>query len=216
MLAFLNVPLASSRLFPHDGLVANGDELQRVGRAVAARRGQLGMTQQELADAAHVDLKTVYNLESGTRWPIARNRAAISAALNWEGDGMIAIADGGTPVERGTAPPPSEPPLPEFTPELAADMAAWVDEVRLRVALARRHYPDGPLTGKQVFQLDKRGAFFWDAVSALGHHTEESVIVLTAAHITRAIQEEAAEAKRKGNSATGLIRAGNAYATMRA
>ena len=107
-------------------------------------------------------------------------------------------------ARRETAPPRlAEPPLPEFTPEMAADMAAWVDEVRLRVALARHHQPDGPLDGRRVFPLDKRGQFFWDAVSAVGHHTEESVIVLTAAHITRAIQEEAAEARRKGNSAAG-------------
>src|SRR6185437_10027978 len=88
---FLNVPLASSLLFPHHGRVAKGEELRRAGSAVAARRGELDMTQQDLADAAGVDLKTVYNLESGSRWPIARTRVAISRALGWGGDGLARL-----------------------------------------------------------------------------------------------------------------------------
>jgi len=55
------------------------------------------MTQHDLADAAGVDLKTVYNLESGTRWPIARTRVAISAALRWSGDALAEMARPGRP-----------------------------------------------------------------------------------------------------------------------
>src|ERR1700734_1228672 len=72
---------------------------QRAARAVAARRGQLGMTQQELADAAGVDSKTIYNLESRGRWPIARTRALVEKALGWPVGEMQRIAenDGGEP-----------------------------------------------------------------------------------------------------------------------
>lgn len=96
--------------------MADEDALRLVSRAVAARRGKLGMTQQDLADAAGVDLKTVYNLESGTRWPIARNRVAVSAALGWEGDGLAALRAGDMPA--GSEPLPaagrSGPPEPRY------------------------------------------------------------------------------------------------------
>ena len=59
------------------------DGTHRAARAVAARRGELAMTQQELAAAAGVDSKTIYNLESRGRWPIARTRASIEKALDW-------------------------------------------------------------------------------------------------------------------------------------
>jgi len=189
-------------------------------------RQATGMTAQDAAEASRShdgrgvsaaywrDVERGYGGRRGKRVPTRASDRALAAMARVVGVQPSQLTDAGREdaalvlreiYRREAAPPPrpAEPPLPEFAPELAADMAAWVDEVRLRVALARRHYPDGPLDGRQVFQLDKRGAFFWDAVSAAGHSTEESIIVLTAAHITRAIQEEAAEAKRKGNSAAG-------------
>ena len=66
---------------------------QRAARTVAARRGELGMTQQELADAAGVDSKTIYNLESRGRWPIARTRALVEKALGWPVGEMQRIAE---------------------------------------------------------------------------------------------------------------------------
>jgi transcriptional regulator with XRE-family HTH domain len=59
------------------------DGRQRAARAVAARRGELRMTQRELGAAAGVDTKTIGNLESQGRWPIARTRAQIEEALGW-------------------------------------------------------------------------------------------------------------------------------------
>jgi transcriptional regulator with XRE-family HTH domain len=66
---------------------------ERAARAVEARRGELGLTQQQLADAAGVDIKTIGNLESRGRWPIARTRAAIEQALGWQPGEMKRIAD---------------------------------------------------------------------------------------------------------------------------
>lgn len=65
---------------------------QRAAHAVAARRGELDMTQQELAEAAGVDLKTIGNLERRGRWPIARTRARIERALRWPSGEMERLA----------------------------------------------------------------------------------------------------------------------------
>ena len=72
--------------------VTNASGRQRAARAVAARRGDLGMTQQELADKAGIDVKTVGSLEGRGRWPIARNRAGIERALGWLPGEMERIA----------------------------------------------------------------------------------------------------------------------------
>lgn len=63
-------------------------------RAVRARRGTLGLSQLEVARRAGVDVKTIYNLETGERWPIARTLAAISAVLGLSLEHLLAIADG--------------------------------------------------------------------------------------------------------------------------
>jgi transcriptional regulator with XRE-family HTH domain len=67
--------------------------VQRAADAVEARRGELRMTQRELADAAGVDIKTIGSLEKRGRWPIARTRAAIERALKWPPGEMKRIAD---------------------------------------------------------------------------------------------------------------------------
>ena len=61
----------------------------RAGQATAARRGRMDLTQEELASKAGVSARTIGDLESGKRWPIARNRTRIELALEWP-DGEIA------------------------------------------------------------------------------------------------------------------------------
>ncbi len=56
---------------------------QRAARGAVARRGELGLTQEELAVRAGVDIKTIGNFERRGRWPIARTRARIERALGW-------------------------------------------------------------------------------------------------------------------------------------
>jgi transcriptional regulator with XRE-family HTH domain len=75
--------------------VADGRDLVEVGVLVADRRGALDMTQQELADSASVDVGTIRNLESGKRWPQARKRAAIEAALRWSSGDLNRLRKGG-------------------------------------------------------------------------------------------------------------------------
>lgn len=52
------------------------------------------MTQRQLALTAQVDIKTIYNLESGERWPQAATRAKIEKALGWVVGSLEALADG--------------------------------------------------------------------------------------------------------------------------
>ena len=75
---------------------------QRAAAAVAARRGELDMTQQQLSAAAGVDSKTIGNLESRGRWPIATTRARIEKALGWPSGEMERIAS----LEPAPAVPP--------------------------------------------------------------------------------------------------------------
>ena len=115
------------------------------------------MTQQGLADTAHVDLKTVYNLESGTRWPIARTRVAIAAALRWETDALGVIASGDAPAEaadtlavvpeREPEPPgkpgpaPARPPVRDFA--RGADPEYVQQVLRQMYAAAGLEFPPG-------------------------------------------------------------------------
>jgi hypothetical protein len=110
-----------------------------------------------------------------------------------------------TALRAASTPPARDLPanFPSVTPEMAADMASYVDEVRLRVQLARRHHPDGALSGREVFPLDPRSAFFWDTVTTVGFRQEEGVIHGTAALMAQAAQEDAAG--QAGNTATGLL-----------
>lgn len=71
----------------------------RVARYVVARRGELNMSQQRLAERAGVDAKTIYNLESGDRWPQPKTRDRIEAALGWYSGDLQRIAEGGEPID---------------------------------------------------------------------------------------------------------------------
>jgi transcriptional regulator with XRE-family HTH domain len=66
------------------------------GRAALARRGELGLTQAEVAERAGVDVQTYRTLETGERWPIAKNLAPIGMALGFRPGELTAIADGET------------------------------------------------------------------------------------------------------------------------
>lgn len=73
-------------------------DLARAAEYVAARRGELGLTQAALAEAGGIDVKTIYNLESATRWPQARNRDAIEKALGWQAGDLQRVASGYEPT----------------------------------------------------------------------------------------------------------------------
>jgi hypothetical protein len=86
---------------------SRADGRKRAALAVAARRGGLGMDRAELAAAAKIDPKTVYNLEIRHRWPIAVTRAKIEEALRWPSGEMERIASE-VPEEEPEMPTPEE------------------------------------------------------------------------------------------------------------
>lgn len=134
--------LANALTFPQtEGMTAGRES---AARAVVARRGKLGMTQQDLADRAGVDIKTIGNLESRGRWPIARTRAAIEGALGWP-DGEM---------ERLAARAQEKPPVP---PDVVAalrrayrdDPAAFGEAVGALEAIERERRAGGPSQPEQ-------------------------------------------------------------------
>ncbi|MEV8635661.1 helix-turn-helix transcriptional regulator [Streptosporangium sp. NPDC051023] len=70
-------------------------DLERAAAYVVARRGEMGLSRPALATAAGIDTKTLYNLESATRWPQAGNRSALEAALGWQQGDLAKIAEAG-------------------------------------------------------------------------------------------------------------------------
>lgn len=68
------------------------DGRRAVARVVLARRGELGLTQAELAGRAGVAGRTVQYLEAGKTWPQARILAAIARALDLDADELRSIA----------------------------------------------------------------------------------------------------------------------------
>lgn len=63
-------------------------------RAAIARRGERGMTQQDLAKAAGVSLRTVTSFEGGHSWPTARTLGQLERlGLNWPVGHIHEVAD---------------------------------------------------------------------------------------------------------------------------
>lgn len=81
-------------------MVGESDRV-RVAKYVVARRGSLGLTQEQLAERAGVTVKTIYNLEAGERWPQARTRGAIEGALRWRSGDLVRIGEGNEPTSVG-------------------------------------------------------------------------------------------------------------------
>lgn len=72
------------------------DAWKRLGEAIRRRRAMLGMTQEDLADAADLSPGTVRNIEQGRR-PRELSLPKINAALGWTDDSYVRVLEGGTP-----------------------------------------------------------------------------------------------------------------------
>lgn len=120
----------------------------RVAEYVRTRRGELGLTQAQLASKARIDTGTISSLERAERWPWTRNRTAIDLALGWMPGGLERIGSGREPllVNGNASGRPGRPPdatieairkLPDLTDDekraleaLARGMRAQAEEDR--------------------------------------------------------------------------------------
>lgn len=68
--------------------------LSAAAAALAARRAELNLTQEQLAQRARVVVRTVAYLEQAERWPQPRTRAAIERAVGWDEGELARIAYG--------------------------------------------------------------------------------------------------------------------------
>lgn len=178
------------------------------------------MTQQELADDAYVDIKTVYNLESGTRWPIAKNRAALAVALRWEPDALAVIAAGREPAAAALAeatPSPASPEgrrtaarlpglhrngdlFPGLSPQLAVEVEPHFREIEARIRVAEAARPEQVLTGGMVFPDSTLDAARWDGLAARGYSVWQLAQALAVIHVL----DPAVQAEPRDETASGL------------
>ncbi|WP_131736450.1 helix-turn-helix transcriptional regulator [Actinomadura roseirufa] len=105
-------------------------DLVRVARYVSARRGDLGLTQEQLAERASVDRKTIYNLESGERWPQAGTRSRVERALGWYPGDLVRLSEGQEPIEY-EPPPPGRELLADLVRDRMGELGlTWADVAR--------------------------------------------------------------------------------------
>ncbi len=166
------------------------------------------MTQQELADQAGVDLKTVYNLESGTRWPIAKNRAAVSAALRWEGDALAAILAGRDPAETGNgAPDDREIAMRQAAEQLGLNLDDIMERLWRRAHEAERLLPPGVLPpGMMIYPEDRQLAAKWDQLAASTYADDQPMTIEVLVSASALWEGIARQRERDGTTAAGLIR----------
>jgi len=86
------------------------ENLVRVGRQVAARRGEMGYTQREFAETAGVALNTYALCERGRSFPHVSTQRKLERALQWPAGTLDALRRG-EPVPQDTE--PSRPAVPD-------------------------------------------------------------------------------------------------------
>lgn len=133
-------------------------EPKGLGRAVAARRAALGMTQADVAVKASVSARSVHNLESGATWPQAANRERIEQALGWAPGSLEAIRDGGEPAEL-TDDEPQQSTIPGLDDLTVGDVRAMPPE-RRREVLQQLALPgfDAHLSSRDSWALARAAA----------------------------------------------------------
>lgn len=101
--------------------------------AYIARRGELGLTQEQVARRGDIVVRTVQNFESG-KWPNARSRARLEKAVDWPPGEIDRVASG-----QGT----------DNTPLLAAidRLQAELDQLRAEYARSQGKKVEPELNG---------------------------------------------------------------------
>ena len=97
--------------------------------------GQLGLTQQQLAERARLDVTTISTFFNGHHWPQSRTRAKIEAALGWPVGALADVASGG---EVPGAPPVADADPVEATIAAIPHLLEEDRELFLKVYRTRR------------------------------------------------------------------------------
>lgn len=110
----------------------------RLGELVRQYRTRLGLTGKELGEKAGIDLKTIYAMEKGERFPRQINLGKLEAALGFRPGILVKLAASDLDPARITvddlleSPEPAQEPQPLWslddlsTMELIAELAARV------------------------------------------------------------------------------------------
>ena len=119
--AHLGCPMAPKLV--HDGHMSQ--DFKRLGAKVREAREARGWRQSDLADAAHVGLSSVQNMEAGRAFSrVPASLRKIEATIGWEEGSALAVLAGGEPALRKTQPEPTteqpEPTSDTSTSELPA------------------------------------------------------------------------------------------------
>jgi len=70
---------------------------QRAAAAFTARRGELGLTQEDVAERGQIAPRTVVGFESQGKWPNPRSRARLEKAVGWASGEIARIASAAAP-----------------------------------------------------------------------------------------------------------------------
>jgi transcriptional regulator with XRE-family HTH domain len=156
------VPLETSAEFSGPGALPDPDAEQwwdgeidpgvvRAGRAVAARRNELDLTQRSLARDKVINAGTLIAFEKGRSWPRRATLAKLEKALNWAPGTITRIRNGGpgTSTSVVTGAPAAAPAAPSeeatevFTDTVQAPLMAEAVELAMHtITAAMTDLPD--------------------------------------------------------------------------
>jgi transcriptional regulator with XRE-family HTH domain len=179
-------------------------DIARVGRAVTARRLELGMdTQKELAERAGVALNTAAFLERGRTFPRQANARKLEIALEWPPgtlESLLDEQDDQTEHQAGSSADPVAVVVSRSA-ETSANPADAVAIARAVVAVATtameillRHADSDPETATALQQLDTHLLALETAIFASVPHAGEAFTETMAAAADVHRQREALKA----------------------
>lgn len=135
--------------------MGTGDDWRRLAAYTRDRRGDLGLTQEELAAAGGPSTATLRLIE-GARQPGYRPAIlrALERALQWERGSVRAILDGGDPVSEA-----DDLTLPGISPAPVAVTPAAADPLTVRIgqAIEARYAELATEIGDQIAAARRRG-----------------------------------------------------------
>ncbi|TIC86704.1 helix-turn-helix domain-containing protein [Nocardioides sp. GY 10113] len=107
-----------------------------LGRAIAARREELGMSRKELAQATGLSYPYIAQIETGYRLPSTKHQVALSRTLGLSLDELFGTAEAHPDIPPSTSSPRQRPTLEQAVDGAARQIESLPTSVRLE-ALSR-------------------------------------------------------------------------------